>query len=142
MSSATATVEVLTAEVQVLMVGSRQVTLSVYRQLDRVLPREIEPFGRVNDSKDPPMLAVVGKGSNGELTRALLEYDEGEPYKPGSVHDNRLYERKPPFDASGWVYWSFAKERYEFEDHLRHDARLEYVDLWKDLPLIVLAGLR
>jgi hypothetical protein len=31
-----AKVEVLTAEVRVLMVGSRQVTLSVYSQLDEV----------------------------------------------------------------------------------------------------------
>jgi hypothetical protein len=43
-----ATVEVLTAEVRVLMVGSRQVTLSVYGQLDLVRPDHIEPFGRVS----------------------------------------------------------------------------------------------
>jgi len=47
----TATVEALSAEVRVLMVGSRQVTLSVYRQLDRVPDDEIEPFGRVRDGK-------------------------------------------------------------------------------------------
>ena len=33
-NTTTATVETLTAEVRVLMVGSRQVTLSVYNQLD------------------------------------------------------------------------------------------------------------
>ncbi len=43
--SKTATVETLTAEVRVLMVGSRQITLSVYGQLDR--SDEIVPFGRV-----------------------------------------------------------------------------------------------
>lgn len=43
----TAHVETLTAEVRVLMVGNRQITLSVARQLD-VLPLEVvEPFGRV-----------------------------------------------------------------------------------------------
>jgi hypothetical protein len=47
MGSSSATVEVLTAEVRVLMVGSRQVTLSVYNQLDRVEPDDIDPFGRV-----------------------------------------------------------------------------------------------
>jgi hypothetical protein len=47
-----ATVEVLTAAVRVLMVGNRQVTLSVYRQLDEVTPAEIEPFGRVRDRQD------------------------------------------------------------------------------------------
>lgn len=44
---ATATVETLTAEVRVLMVGSRQVTLSVARQLDWIDITQLEPFGRV-----------------------------------------------------------------------------------------------
>lgn len=42
-----ATVETLTAEVRVLMVGSRQITLSVARQLDRVGLYDLEPFGRI-----------------------------------------------------------------------------------------------
>lgn len=47
-ATTTARVEVLTAEVRVLMVGSRQVTLSVYAQLDSAERVEhIEPFGRV-----------------------------------------------------------------------------------------------
>jgi hypothetical protein len=45
-STTTATVEVLTAEVRTLMVGSRQVTQSVYKQLDWVEPEHVEPFGR------------------------------------------------------------------------------------------------
>ena len=51
-ATTTAHVEVLTAEVRVLMVGSRQVTLSVYRQLDHVRPGHIEPFGRVRDGAE------------------------------------------------------------------------------------------
>ena len=47
MTTTAARVEVLTAEVRVLQVGSRQITLSVYGQLDHVKPGEIEPFGRV-----------------------------------------------------------------------------------------------
>lgn len=54
MSTHTATIETLTAEVRVLMVGSRQVTLSVYRQLDRHPSNEIKPFGRVSDKHDEP----------------------------------------------------------------------------------------
>jgi hypothetical protein len=46
-NSTTATVETLTAEVRVLMVGSRQVTLSVYSQLDAVPLMAMTPFGRV-----------------------------------------------------------------------------------------------
>lgn len=44
---ATATVEVLTAEVRVLMVGSRQITLSVAKQLDTVNLYDLDPMGRV-----------------------------------------------------------------------------------------------
>jgi hypothetical protein len=47
-ASKTATVETLTAEVRVLMVGSRQVTLSVYGQLDTAEYEDAELFGRVS----------------------------------------------------------------------------------------------
>lgn len=44
----TATVETLTAEVRVLKVGNRQITKSVYLQLDSMPPSdEFHPFGRV-----------------------------------------------------------------------------------------------
>jgi hypothetical protein len=43
----TAHVEVLTAEVRVLVVGSRQITISVYNQLDPIRPHRLDPFGRV-----------------------------------------------------------------------------------------------
>jgi hypothetical protein len=49
-TTTTARVEVLTAEVHVLMVGSRQVTMSMYEQLDWAAgnePAYFEPFGRV-----------------------------------------------------------------------------------------------
>lgn len=81
MTSSTATVETLAAEVRVLMVGNRQVTLSVYRQLDIVLPEMIEPFGRVNDSKDaevrrvPYSIFVVGKHrETGALVRSEIKW--------------------------------------------------------------------
>ena len=47
-STTAARVELLTAEVRTLVVGSRQVTMSVYEQLDFVKPGDIEPFGRVS----------------------------------------------------------------------------------------------
>jgi hypothetical protein len=65
-----ATVKTLTAEVRVLMVGNRQVTLSVYRQLDEVDDTELEPFGRVNDSKDRCIWVVGRSRTTGELVRA------------------------------------------------------------------------
>lgn len=69
--SHTAEVTALTAEVRALMVGSRQVTLSVYRQLDWVGDDEnFEPFGRVRD-KFPSGVEMVGRdGETGSLVRA------------------------------------------------------------------------
>jgi hypothetical protein len=69
-----ATVETLTAEVRVLMVGSRQVTLSVFRQLDWIDYDEIEPFGRVNEGDGR---VVVGKHTGtGVLARATLRQED------------------------------------------------------------------
>jgi hypothetical protein len=70
--SDTATVETITAEVRTLMVGSRQITASVYGQLDLRDGRRIVPFGRVQpkDAK-PGRVYVVGKDpETGELVRA------------------------------------------------------------------------
>lgn len=57
-----ATVEVLTAEVRTLMIGNRQVTQSVFNQLDMVASTEIEPFGRVNvRGASDKQVTVVGR---------------------------------------------------------------------------------
>ena len=79
MTTTTARVEVLTAEVRVLMVGSRQITLSVFRQLDRVDSALIEPFGRVRDKPADPgsdRVIVVGRSArpadHGALVRSSL----------------------------------------------------------------------
>jgi hypothetical protein len=71
---ATATVEALTAEVRVLMVGSRQVTLSVYGQLDEVPDTSITPMGRVAPKDaQPGWVYVVGKdNATGALARSSL----------------------------------------------------------------------
>ncbi len=64
-----ATVELLTAEVRVLNIGSRQVTLSVARQLDWVPLSDLTVFGRVKLGDDN---LVIGADSSGRL--ALAEY--------------------------------------------------------------------
>jgi len=68
----TAEVEVLTAEVRVLMVGSRQVTLSVARQLDTVPLDQLVPFGRVRTGHEEwDEGTVIGKHhATGVLVRA------------------------------------------------------------------------
>lgn len=76
-----ANVELLTAEVRVLMVGSRQITLSVFRQLDWIPPQEIVPFGRITDPRDSKhagdperlFVTVVGKGKAGQLARSRID---------------------------------------------------------------------
>lgn len=120
MSAQTATVEALTAEVRVLMVGNRQVTLSVYRQLDWLRHDRIVPFGRVNDEGkrsredviyDRHWLCVVGRSaSSGALARARIEWTQ--PFRNSKESD---------------------------EDFMARVARFEE---WITLPLIVLAGLR
>ena len=68
-----ATVETLTAEVRALMIGKRQVTLSVYRQLDFADYSEVEPFGRVRAGDQYGYVYVVGKlRANGSLVRSRV----------------------------------------------------------------------
>jgi len=69
----TATVEVLTAEVRVLMVGSRQITMGVFTQLDEVYEDDIEAFGRVRPRNSQDFIWVVGKHKDdGTLVRSKL----------------------------------------------------------------------
>jgi hypothetical protein len=70
---ATATVETLTAEVRVLMVGNRQVTLSVARQLDWVTLHELEPFGRVRLNGDSDRQVIGRARATGALVLASYE---------------------------------------------------------------------
>jgi hypothetical protein len=67
-----ARVQVLTAEVRTLVVGSRQVTLSVYGQLDCMPHSQIEPFGRVRPKDaDRSDIWVVGRHkADGSLIRS------------------------------------------------------------------------
>jgi hypothetical protein len=67
-----ARVQVLAAEVRTLVVGSRQVTMSVYNQLDCVPHSEVKPFGRVNPKDaDRSEIWVVGRHkTGGALVRA------------------------------------------------------------------------
>lgn len=65
-----ARVTTLTAEVQVLMIGSRQVTLSVLRQLDVISFMRISPFGRVRDRGQE---WIIGRDpDSGSLVKSFL----------------------------------------------------------------------
>jgi hypothetical protein len=133
--SGTATVEVLTAEVRVLMVGSRQVTLSVARQLDEIDPDGFTPFGRITTGrKDEPHVSaveVIGRAEDGTLARSVATaerlicrgYDTGEDGRYLACAEHRA--------ASGQQHhWTWC-----YPDP-------ETFAAWANLPLVVLAGLR
>src|SRR5260221_12621074 len=120
MTSKSAAVEVLTAEVRLVAVGSRQITLSVFGQLDSVHPSAIRPFGRVN-SRDqrPGQIVVVGSDADGQLCRSSIGI-------PAQAIGGGRY---------GWNW----PDRVDDEET---PAVLKLYEEWCELPLIVLAGLR
>ena len=126
--SETATVETLTAEVRTLMVGNRQVTLSVYRQLDYARPNEADLMGRVR--------ATQFKGptrSNGWLEDAGLEW-VGRHKVTGALVRGHV----PDSWRSGYALGPLGTGVDEEKTQARR-AVYEYV---RSLDLIVLAGLR
>jgi hypothetical protein len=120
MTATTATVETLTAEVRTLMVGSRQVTLSVAKQLDWVPVHEMEPFGRVRVTAGSTWAELIGRH---RTTGALVCANNSPPPAPGQFHE---WASRAEYDEAVAAYPS---EREAWE------ARCA-------LPLIVLAGLR
>jgi hypothetical protein len=69
---------VLTAELCVLQVGGRDVTPSVYRQLDKLYDWDrFEAFGRVRDGKtEPGLVQLVGRDCE---SGALVSFDFDKP---------------------------------------------------------------
>jgi hypothetical protein len=126
-----ARVQVLTAEVRTLVVGSRQVTLSVYNQLDEVPPDGIEPFGRVR-RKDARWrtVEVVGRDEEGALARSWVPL---EPFDLKSYDIVRVYDVHRGTTLSKPLAWPYGTPLEE--------VRAFSAD-WPRLPLIVLAGLR
>lgn len=72
-TTTTATIETLTAEVRTLVLGSRQITLSVAKQLDIIPLSRLRIFGRVHISKDCDY--AIGADRDGTL--ALAKYTSG-----------------------------------------------------------------
>jgi hypothetical protein len=108
-----ATVQTLAAEVRVLMVGSRQVTLSVYRQLDTVRPDAIEPFGRVNTG------------------RTVSVWDGWSRYEKQEVAIEVVGRIRSGYTGAGALARAYIQK----------SGKEPYAE-WSALPLIVLAGLR
>lgn len=132
----TATVETLTAEVRVLMVGNRQVTKGVYQQLDIADPWHINPFGRVNagtsyedgyGAKQLYSLELVGE-HEGTLVRCGIK----DIWTYGQIPGIRMPSR-PTEDE---------RKRYEESCKQWKPLWIKRYNEFLELPLIVLAGLR
>jgi hypothetical protein len=138
-----ATVEVLTAEVRVLQVGSRQITLSVARQLDEIDGYEITPFGRIETGRKAgsreTAVEVIGRAEDGSLARSVATAE-------------RVICRGWPSDEDPDSAWLVCDEHAKADPRTatsrdQHRWTCHYPDpgtyvAWSDLPLIVLAGLR
>lgn len=132
----TATVATLSAEVRVLQVGSRQVTLSVFRQLD--FSPLIEPFGRVRPgyAQEQGRLWVVGRSLRAEDEGALVKSWVPLP------EDIAKWKRDAAMSADpGWVVHEPAV-RWRRASEAEREAMEAASTAWTRLPLIVLAGLR
>ena len=138
----TATVETIQADVRVLMAGSRQVTLSVFRQLDIYKYIDIVPMGRVNDKGSWIVGALRGGPHHGSLVRARSDWADvvGEMQRQNTFNlsvwrcgpspglSKRLAALVGDHWESGWP---------DIEGIMR--PAMEAFDL---LPLLVLAGLK
>lgn len=166
-----ATVEVLTAEVRVLQVGRRQVTLSVVRQLDWANPADVEPFGRVRTGDDLPgrprvidnrgvgigrqavPVEVVGSAS-GALVRSVswsmrLKCERGSrspcPEAQAIIAglERHYVHGQPPQPITPGYQRALNRYRAHADhDWTRYDPDQQTYEKWAALPLIVLAGLR
>lgn len=137
-------VETLTAEIRVLQVGSKPVTLSAARQLDHVDDRGIKPFGRVRiDPRPGNMIEVIGS-ADGILARSSATFREVVcpgymttrlPGGPSSVPHAVCPDHQETPAPAGRV----SAEQHTWTDYA---PSKELYDAWEKLPLIVLAGLR
>lgn len=135
-------VEILTAEIRILQVGSKPVALSAARQLDSVDPSEIKPFGRVRIDPKPAdgLIEVIGS-ADGVLSRSSASAREVDC--PGYATRSLSRGYGPPqavcprhrnTPASGGAGQHHAWTEYTPSQELHKE--------WQALPLIVLAGLR
>lgn len=166
-----ATVDTLTATVRVMKVGSRQITQSVAKQLDRAPVRNINVIGRIRFTGDNhSTVRVIGQHKEtGELVTASMNMSA---LAPVDLSDFK-YEERPirPRGTDHRDIYEFGDDTFRFSFHNRH-TRLEPVDEWdlgprvkeieerasanyrqwvarlerfnelRSYPLIVLAGLR
>jgi hypothetical protein len=158
MTSATATVETLSAEVRVLTVGRRQVTMGVFRQLDTVdwtEQKTLELFGRVRETRkdEKDLLHVVGRvkdtgvlvrsrinpreerfGEPSERPGFWISYREGTHWKTTFNHPRALREMRSDLISPVRFHYGMPEsERLEIEEAVNlHRMRLADLEDVKD----------
>lgn len=171
-TSHTATVQALTAEVRVLMVGSRQVTLSVFAQLDECPFEEVEAFGRVR-ARDHDGLWVVGRrlvdgslvksqpGAHAVWPLSSGQYDAVDHWwaHVGYQERARMKTVSGKYSLGNGILYDGGMRRCVSDAHSADDLwpsadrALSEIGIWLtakryaykeagELPLIILAGLR
>lgn len=139
MITTTATVETLTAEVRVLKVGNRQITKSVYLQLDTALPdEEFHAFGRVRSGNSPRVPDRAYRHPTSARLRSI-ELVGLDTYTGALARSHGFYvDCDHPFTGACGCDSRYLADA-SLDHWLLHDRRT--LDLIS-LPLIVLAGLR
>ncbi len=134
--------QALTAEIHVLQVGSKSVTLSAAKQLDYFPADTIKPFGRVriNPKPDPGVIEAIGS-VDGVLVRSWVRarkvecpgypdpfpHGYGTPQVTCARHSNTRAGETAGGGRHTWTEYTPSQDLYQE---------------WVELPLIVLAGLR
>lgn len=135
-------VESLTAEIRVLQVGSKPVTLSAARQLDLVNASEIKPFGRVRIEPKPVagLIEVIGS-VNGILVRSSARSRKVEC--PGYMTRTSSHTYGLPQQVVCRRHRNTSPANYDpAHSWTEYTPSQELYETWLALPLIVLAGLR
>ncbi|WP_100482102.1 hypothetical protein [Mycobacteroides abscessus] len=141
----TATVETLTAEVRTLMVGSRQVTMSVAKQIDVVPLASLTPFGRINIGGNSDSNWVIGAHSEtGALCRShvfariqknvWVEIPANATGKPLRCRKHQPLSRNYDADGSYSVYeltfdgWPIRLDEWSMEDRHAGESECQCTD--------------
>lgn len=99
----TPTVETMTAEVRVITIGAKRLTLSMYRQLDCRRFDTITVFGRVHAGvkvDDPwgypevPALELIGRDNRGNLVRSFVYSLDLPPRRYRAPEDSTPADRE------------------------------------------------
>jgi hypothetical protein len=159
--SETATIETLTAEVKALVIGNRQVTLSVARQLDSFDlvvgafcgdfdPDKFTPFGRIKTGRKGPRYARCGRSEKdaewNPIRHACSGFCNHDKLRGSCGIYERLTRCEYDFEWIGRLEPSGQLTSVcafcEWPERVNEDPDLAPYAQWFTMPLIVLAGLR